>query len=343
MAGLTVTNLSKIYGDSKAVDNVSLEIADGEFLALIGPSGCGKTTLLRLLAGFEVPDGGQIHMDGEVISDPANNRFTPPEARQMGMVFQAYALWPHMSVAENIAYPLKIRGLNRAEREAKVVQALAQTGLEGLGDRQPKDLSGGQQQRVALARCLVAEPHVILLDEPLANLDKHLRASMEEAFRRIHQESGVTFVYVTHDQQEAMALADRIAVLHQGSVQQCARPEALYREPANAWVAQFIGEGKVIHIPATSAGQHIESNDPNGLMLSQPAQASTLAHVRPTHVTLGEGSMMGKVISCVYRGERYAVELDLDNGDTLLAYDQQARTRGDVVPFRIDKVWTLSQ
>ena len=243
---MTLEGVSKSFERVRAVHRVSAAVAPGEFVAVLGPSGCGKTTLLRLLAGFERPDEGRIAIDDETVASGGGGAYVPPERRRIGMVFQSYALWPHMTVAENVGYALKVRRLPRAEREATVRDALAAVGLAGLAGRRPAQLSGGQRQRVALARCLAMRPRLLLLDEPLANLDVHLRESMLEEFRRLHRDTGATTVYVTHDQAEAMALADRIAVMREGEVQQIADPRTLYREPATVMVAEFVGKGMVV-------------------------------------------------------------------------------------------------
>ena len=244
MARLSIDRVSKSFGDFRALDDVSLDVDDGEFVAVLGASGCGKTTLLRQIAGFDKLDAGRIVIGDSVVSSQA--RHLPPERRRIGIVFQSYALWPHMTVAENVAYGLTVAGIKDPERSRRVDAALALVELNGFGDRRPAMLSGGQRQRVALARCLVTEPSLVLLDEPLANLDVHLRASMEQEFADFHARTGTTMVYVTHDQAEAMALADRIAVMSKGRILQVASPSHLYREPADAVVAAFIGEGMVV-------------------------------------------------------------------------------------------------
>jgi iron(III) transport system ATP-binding protein len=243
MASVSIQQATKRFGDITAVDRVDLDIAAGEFVALLGPSGCGKTTLLRLLGGFERLDGGRIFFDGQPVA--GDDVHVPAEHRRVGMVFQSYALWPHMTVAENVGYPLRVLKTPKRERAAKIAAALALVGLEGLAARRPSELSGGQRQRVALARCLAMEPALVLLDEPLANLDIHLRESMQAEFRKFHASTGATMIYVTHDQAEAMALADRVVVIDNGVVQQTASPQVLYRCPETAMVAGFIGQGMV--------------------------------------------------------------------------------------------------
>jgi iron(III) transport system ATP-binding protein len=246
MARLTIDRVTKAFGAFRALDDVSLEVHDGEFVAILGASGCGKTTLLRQIAGFDKLDAGRIVIGDTVVSSP--ERHVPPERRRIGIVFQSYALWPHMTVAENVAYGLTVAGVTEPERGRRVAAALTLVELDGYADRRPAALSGGQRQRVALARCLVTEPSLVLLDEPLANLDVHLRASMEDEFSRFHKRTGTTMIYITHDQAEAMALADRIAVMDRGRLLQVATPSQLYREPADETVAGFIGEGMVVPV-----------------------------------------------------------------------------------------------
>jgi len=255
---LNLENLSKIFpsrdgmGDVRAVDNISLEIVKGEFITLLGPSGCGKTTTLRLIAGFEFPSEGRIVLDGQEINEQ------PPNRRDMAMVFQSYAIFPHLNVFENIAYGLKIKKIGREAVRKQVAQALEMTELTGLENRQPNQLSGGQQQRVALARALVMQPKVLLFDEPLSNLDAKLRVQMRSEIRRIQQGLGITSVYVTHDQDEAMVLSDRIVVMHNGRIQQVDNPVEIYRRPATKFVADFIGRANFLPvIVADSSASHM--------------------------------------------------------------------------------------
>ncbi|MDR5905769.1 ABC transporter ATP-binding protein [Franzmannia qiaohouensis] len=231
------TNVQKSYdGVELVVKDFNLDIRKGEFVTLLGPSGSGKTTCLMMMAGFETPTHGEILLKGEPISG------LPPHKRGIGMVFQNYALFPHMTVAENLAFPLEVRHLSKAQTKEKVARALAMVRLEEFGDRRPAQLSGGQQQRVALARALVFEPELVLMDEPLGALDKNLREEMQYEIKRIHASLGVTMIYVTHDQTEALTMSDRIAVFNDGVVQQLASPDELYERPENAFVAYFIGE-----------------------------------------------------------------------------------------------------
>jgi iron(III) transport system ATP-binding protein len=236
---LVLRNLSRAFGTVVAVDDVSLALAEGEFVSLLGPSGCGKTTTLRLVAGFLPPTAGGIEMDGAVISTPA--AVLPPERRQMSMIFQSYAIWPNMTVAQNVAFGLQVRRRPRAEVQTRVERILDVVRLRPLADRYPAELSGGQQQRVALARAIVVQPAVLLLDEPLSNLDANLREEMRFEIRRLHDEFRITTVYVTHDQAEAMVTSDRIAVMNHGRIEQVDAPRTLYARPRTRFVAGFIG------------------------------------------------------------------------------------------------------
>src|SRR5436309_13053756 len=242
MAGITIRGLSKSFGANSevaAVSDISLEIKDNSFVTLLGPSGCGKTTTLRLIAGYLVPDVGTIEVDGRTISAPSS--VVSPEARGMGMVFQNYAIWPHKTVYENVVFGLKLRKVPAAEAKKKVNDALALVNLAGLEQRYPNELSGGQQQRVALARSLVVEPKILLLDEPLSNLDAKLRERMRTELKELQRRTGITFVYVTHDQAEALALSDHVAVMNLGRLQQYGTPFEVYAHPKNRMVADFMG------------------------------------------------------------------------------------------------------
>jgi ABC-type Fe3+/spermidine/putrescine transport system ATPase subunit len=248
MAAVDLAHLEKAYGATPIVRGVSLHIASGELIALLGPSGCGKTTTLRMVAGLEQPDAGTITIGGELVDGPGTR--VPPERRRLGMVFQSYAVWPHRSVEENVAYPLERQGVSRAERAARVREALDWVRLGSLGQRMPSQLSGGQLQRVAIARALVASPRVLLLDEPLSNLDAALREELRGEIAALRARLGTTMIFVTHDQAEALALADRVAVMNRGVIEQIDAPERIYREPATPYVAGFVGganrlEGRV--------------------------------------------------------------------------------------------------
>ena len=259
MPGVSVESVSKRFGAVRAVDGVSLAVADGRLLTLLGPSGCGKTTTLRMIAGLEQNDTGRITIGDRVVSDPAAGVSVAPERREIGMVFQSYAIWPHMTVFANVAYPLEVRRRPSAEVRERVQGALRLMEMEHLADRPATALSGGQQQRVAIARALVFRPRVLLMDEPLSNLDAKLREQMRVEVRALQQRLGITTVYVTHDQEEAMVLSDEIAVMHEGRVLQAAAPETIYTRPANRTVAAFVGapnllEAKTREVrPATGA------------------------------------------------------------------------------------------
>ena len=256
MSELVLAGVSKSFATARgtrvrALEPTDLRVADGELVALLGASGCGKSTLLRLVAGFETPDAGTIKLGPKIVS--GEGVLVPPEERRVGIVFQSYALWPHMSVGRNVGYALEVAGADSAARAARVASALESVDLAGYEDRRPAELSGGQRQRVALARCLAMDPAVVLLDEPLANLDVHLRASMLEAFAAFHAKTRATMLYVTHDQAEAMALADRIAVMDAGRVVQFCDPRTLYREPATAAIGAFVGRGAIVTVRVLAA------------------------------------------------------------------------------------------
>ncbi|MBB3458954.1 ABC-type Fe3+/spermidine/putrescine transport system ATPase subunit [Rhizobium sp. BK313] len=294
-AFLEVDHIEKSYGAMKAVDRVSFSLAKGEFLTLLGPSGCGKTTSLRAIAGFETITAGRISIDGEPVSDPANNVHLPPERRQFGMVFQSYAVWPHMSVAENVAYGLHNLKLSRAERDQRIRRVLAKVGLEAQLERPATMLSGGQQQRVALARAIVYEPKVLLFDEPLSNLDAKLREAMRLELRRLQAELGITSLYVTHDQEEAMVVSDRVIVMSGGHIQQIGSPSEIYDRPANRFVADFIGSSNLLSAKVSryqDARAVVETNELAGAEILcdaptplQPGSTVTLSF-RPEHATL---------------------------------------------------------
>ncbi|PTB18820.1 ABC transporter ATP-binding protein [Trinickia symbiotica] len=339
MADLILRGVGKRYPDALAVDGLDLAIPAGAFVALLGPSGCGKTTTLRMLAGFENVDAGQIVLGNQVLSSPDTH--VPPEHRRMGMVFQSYALWPHMSVAQNVGYALKLRGVRAAEYERRVREALESVHLAEYADAAPQALSGGQRQRVALARCLASEARVVLLDEPLANLDRHLRASMEQAFREFHRRTGATFVYVTHDQAEAMALADRVAVMHRGRLVQWATPEELYQRPRTEWLARFIGNGSVLEVVGQPLGPIDGQLLMNALGCAEGQRVPVL--VRPQHVQLDESGVVGEVRDCVFRGERYEVLIALPDHQQLLTYHNCHVAIGQRVTARISQAWGLER
>ena len=246
MAHLQLIDLTKRYGSVASVDAINLAVEQGEFICLLGPSGCGKTTTLRMIAGFLEPDAGEIVVGGNVISKPGT--VVPPERRNMGMIFQSYAVWPHMTVRDNVAYGLKMKKIDAAARRERADAMLKATRLFELADRYPAELSGGQQQRVALARALAPNPGILLLDEPLSNLDANLRGEMRFEIRRLHEQFRNTSIYVTHDQVEAMTMADRIVVMNAGRIEQIGTPEEVYERPLSKFVARFIGAGNVFDV-----------------------------------------------------------------------------------------------
>ena len=258
MAIVSIRGLSKKFAEAAAVNDLDLEIGDGEFVSLLGPSGCGKTTTLRLLAGFLQPDAGEIRVGGKVISSAAH--LVGPERRNMSMIFQSYAVWPHMTVAQNVGYGLKFKKLTKPQIEAKVTKLLGVVHLSELKDRYSAELSGGQQQRVALARALVVEPQILLMDEPLSNLDANLREEMRFEIRRLHEEFKITTVYVTHDQAEAMATSDRIAVLDRGRLVQVGRPAEIFDRPKTRFVAEFVGKANILRGHFDGDGQLLLSD-----------------------------------------------------------------------------------
>jgi iron(III) transport system ATP-binding protein len=353
MARLTIERLTKRYGDFHALDEVSLAIDHGEFVAILGASGCGKTTLLRQIAGFDKPDGGRILIGDAVVSTPGHQ--VPPERRRIGIVFQSYALWPHMTVAENVAYGLDVAGVKNPERACRVDAALALVELDGFGDRRPALLSGGQRQRVALARCLVTEPSLVLLDEPLANLDVHLRAAMEREFARFHERTGTTMIYITHDQAEAMALADRIAVMDRGRILQVATPSELYREPADSTVARFIGDGMVVPIGNVVAnGDATCTADVFGHRVAMRRRAGD-APVRASRACLresavhvvehGTSGVHASITAAVYQGGHYRLDAAPDAAPDVplhfVVAEPCALRPGDAVTLAIDDGWVI--
>ncbi len=283
-AKVTARGLLKRFGTTVAADRIDLDIRDGEFLTLLGASGCGKTTLMRMIAGFEPPDAGRIAIDGRDVTD------LPPRARRLGMVFQQYSLFPHMTVADNIAYGLRAQGAPAADVAARVTAMLELVQLPQVRDRRPAQLSGGQQQRVALARALATRPSLLMLDEPLAALDLKLRRQLQSELKRIHRETGTTFLFVTHDQEEALHLSDRVAVMRNGRIEQLGDPQSVYLRPVNEFVADFIGDISFLDGHYDAAGQfELAGGDRVAAPLALPAGSARLA-LRPEQVVLTDAS-----------------------------------------------------
>ncbi|MFE7213103.1 ABC transporter ATP-binding protein [Streptomyces sp. NPDC001698] len=329
MKGVAVRlqGLRRTFGETTAVDGVDLEIRDGEFFSMLGPSGSGKTTVLRLIAGFEAPDAGRVELAGQEVTGLA------PFERDVHTVFQDYALFPHMTVEQNVAYALKIRKVPKAERLVRARKALAEVRLEGYGGRRPAELSGGQRQRVALARALVGRPRVLLLDEPLGALDLKLREQMQVELKALQREVGITFVFVTHDQEEALTMSDRIAVFHQGRVEQVGTPAEIYERPATPFVASFVGSSNLLD--GESARR----------ILGTPGTHS----IRPEKIRVLKESAVadepeqttatGTVAEVVYLGDSTRFLVDLDTGGRLTALQQNLETSAeDVAAYRGTRV-----
>jgi iron(III) transport system ATP-binding protein len=346
MPGVTITGLTKRYGDVGAVAGLDLAVRPGELVALLGPSGCGKTTTLRLVAGFITPDGGEIRVGDRVLSSPTV--VIPPERRRMAMIFQSYALWPHMTVAQNVAYGLRFAGVPRPERERRVDAMLQVVQLGGYGARYPGELSGGQQQRVAVARALVVEPEILLLDEPLSNLDASLREEMRFEIRRLHEQFGITTLYVTHDQAEAMVISDRVAVLRDGRVVQVGAPQELFERPRTRFVAEFIGKTNLIDAIAEGPGTVAR----DGLRLQVAAdgltpRAPAVVSIRPHQIALGPAAapattgpnvLAGRVIRASYLGDTVDYQVRIEGSDVVLRATGPAPARvraGDSVAVTV--------
>jgi iron(III) transport system ATP-binding protein len=343
MARIVIRNLAKTYGRVQAVADFSLEVANGEFVSLLGPSGCGKTSTLRMVAGLEVPTGGEILIGDRPVSVPAQGILVAPEARRLGMVFQSYAVWPHMTVRENVAFPLRMLRVPPGEREERTAAVLGLVKLDGYGLRYPHELSGGQQQRVALARALVMEPEGLLLDEPLSNLDAKLREEMRFEIRELQARTRVTVLYVTHDQAEAMVLSDRVVVMDAGRTQQVGSPADIYLRPATPFLAGFVGltnllRGTVARREGRGCTVILDGGDAETVLLCEGIQdlaRATLVSLRPEDIevaTVGPG-IPGTVLGTAFLGDRVDCRIRLGNQEAR-AY---APARTDLAPGRA--VW----
>ena len=327
MPGVVLKALTKRYGDLAAVDGLSLEVSPGELVSLLGPSGCGKTTTLRLVAGFLTPEAGEIWVGERCVSSAQS--VVPPERRRMAMIFQSYALWPHMTVAQNVAYGLRFKsGMTRADRDRRVAEMLRVVQLGGYEPRYPGELSGGQQQRVAVARALVVEPEILLLDEPLSNLDANLREEMRFEIRRLHEAFGITTLYVTHDQAEAMVISDRVAVINRGRVEQVGAAEDLFRRPRTRFVAEFIGRTNLLDAVTAEPGFAVR-----GALRIQLASRDTapgapiVVSIRPHEIELvtagratpeGANLVAGSVQRASYLGDAVDYQVQVSGTDIVL-------------------------
>ena len=298
MATVIIKHVTKSFGETTVLREFDEVFRDGEFVTLLGPSGCGKTTMLRIIAGFEQPSGGEVWIDDQLVY--GGKTFVPPEKRGIGMVFQNYAVWPHMNVFKNVAYPLTIQKVRKEDIRERVMKALDIVHLTQYAERLPSQLSGGQQQRIALARALVAEPKLLLLDEPLSNLDAKLRETMRFEIKEIQRKLGITVVYVTHDQTEAMAMSDRIFVLNGGVVQQCGTPEEIYNTPANQFVADFLGKVDFFKAEAENSRIRIPSMGGQSLAYDGPLTGKVDLAIRPEHLRFDDNGELEGILETQY-------------------------------------------
>lgn len=338
MASVTITGVTKSFGNVTVLQEFNQKFEDGEFITLLGPSGCGKTTMLRLIAGFEKPSSGEIYIGDKLVS--SEKEFLPPEKRGIGMVFQSYAVWPHMNVFDNIAYPLKIQKINKNEIEERVNQVLKIVHLEQYKDRFPSELSGGQQQRVALGRALVAQPEILLLDEPLSNLDAKLREEMRYEIKEITKKLKITVIYVTHDQIEAMTMSDRIVLINKGEVQQVAPPQEIYSKPKNMFVANFVGKVDFITGKVEESKILLDNSNNQTLPNTSSFKGKVVVAIRPENAILSnDGEITGKVYSKFYLGDYNDLRVEIGNGNILRmiarASTYNTLNEGDEVKIKI--------
>ena len=323
MSYIRLVNVTKRFGNVTAVDNLNLEIGKGECFSMLGPSGCGKTTTLRMVAGFEDLSDGEVWVGDRLLSSPKKHHYTPPENRNFGMVFQAFAVWPHMSVYENVAFPLRLRKLPAAEIEQRTKDALTATNLLKSANESPASLSGGGKQRVALARALCIEPDVLLMDEPLSNLDAKLRVQMRSVIKKLQRRLGITTIYVTHDQEEALAISDRIAVMKDGHIMQIGTPRDIYAKPQNPFVAGFIGVSNFLdcemNAPAPgNAAVSIKGELDITVPVSRAYTGSGKISARPEQLFFSESGMPGTILFSTFLGDFIEYEVQLNDGQNLI-------------------------
>jgi ABC-type Fe3+/spermidine/putrescine transport system ATPase subunit len=345
---LSVRNLSKSFDGRTVLDSIDLDINRGEIFTILGDSGCGKTTLLRILAGLETPDRGRITLDTTVWADVGQRTLLPPQKRGIGLVFQSYAIWPHLTVAENIAYPLRRRGVARAEIAARVEDVLTTVGLQGFGPRPATQLSGGQQQRVAMARALAPRPNLLLLDEPFSNLDVGLRGQLRSELKDIQQRFGLTIILVTHDQLDAFTLSDRVALFRNGHVDQIGSPQELYEQPASDYARRFIGRSSAIsadmsHAPDGSLVARLKGGQE--ILFSHAAHPTPSAHtavnlwIRPEDVLLdtaqAPGALLGHVRQSTFIGDRFETLIELSGGAEVTAYQHRSQPYPSGTPISV--------
>ncbi|WP_171923408.1 ABC transporter ATP-binding protein [Salmonella bongori] len=334
MSQIVLNNLGKSYGNVNIINGISLDIHEGEFIVLVGPSGCGKSTLLRMIAGLEDITSGELLMHGKIVNT------LPAKKRDIAMVFQSYALYPHMKVRDNMSFALRLANVSKSERMAKVEQAAEILGLTHLLDRLPRELSGGQRQRVAMGRALVRDPKAFLFDEPLSNLDAKLRHKMRGEIRKIHQRMGRTTIYVTHDQTEAMTMADRIVVLNAGHIEQVGTPEALYRNPDNLFVAGFIGTPEINTIKGVIQNGDIVLH--NGYRFPCPLSLPTegreiICAVRPHHIRLSDSGMPAEIVLIEMTGEGQEIQARSENQELIMvSHEKQGMSIGEKVWLDFD-------
>lgn len=338
MSKIELKHIDKFYGKNHVLKDLNLTIEDGDFMTLLGPSGCGKTTTLRVVSGLEKPQNGFIYMDGKEIVNAAEAYYAPPSQRNLNLVFQSYALWPHMTVFENVSFGLKIKKIPSAEIEKMVASALERMQIGQYAKRYPTELSGGQQQRVAIARSLVNEPEILLLDEPLGALDLKLRKEMQLELKRLQREMNITFIYVTHDQEEALTMSDTVVVMNGGKVQQIGTPEDIYNEPKNAFVADFIGDSNIVDgvmhrdFLVSFSGVEFPCVD-RGFAREESVQVV----VRPEDIEVVspvEGQLVGVVNDVIFKGVHFEMHVECEGREWLI-HSTRACTPGETIGMRI--------